>query len=48
MASGPTAKRLRRLMDAAIDEADVRDDPAKAFETAVAVGRAFLRAKDQR
>jgi hypothetical protein len=44
MASGPLAKRLGRVMTAALTEEDVRRDPAAAVELAIKVGRAYLQA----
>jgi hypothetical protein len=45
MASGPVAKRVGKVMAAAVDEAEVRRDPAAAVHTMLAVGQAFLRAR---
>ncbi len=46
MANGPTAKRIGRIMAASVDEAEVRRDPAAAFHTMLAVGRAYLKSKE--
>jgi hypothetical protein len=39
MASGPLAKRIGRAIEAGLDPEEVRRDPAKAFETAMDIGR---------
>lgn len=36
------AKRIGRAIEAGLDEAEARADPAAAFETAMGIGRAIL------
>jgi hypothetical protein len=47
MASGPLSKRIGRAIEAGLDPEEVRRDPAKAFETAMDIGRAILKGRQK-